>query len=52
MAKKKVQVQGAQNPRNEVWFAYSAVTRDEAQHRNWTFYKAIIIFDQNEKIAC
>lgn len=41
MAKKKVQVQGAQIPRNVVYRAYAAVTRDEAQHRNWTFYEAI-----------
>jgi len=48
MAKKKVHQsykigKASQIPKNEVYFSYSAVMRDAAQRRNWTFYEAINI---------
>ena len=33
----------SQIPRNEAYLGYAAVTRDEAQRRNRTFYEAISI---------
>ena len=41
MAKKKVQVQGAQSLSDDSYFLYFEETKDEAQRRNWTFYEAI-----------
>jgi len=41
MAKKKVQDQGAQIPRNAAYLAVREIPRDAAQHRYWTFYEAI-----------
>jgi len=41
MAKKKVQIQGAQIPRSTVALHLTVLTRDAAQRRNWTFYEAI-----------
>ncbi|MEA3471578.1 MAG: hypothetical protein U9R24_07660, partial [Thermodesulfobacteriota bacterium] len=38
---KKLQIQGAQVLRNEAYLPYAAVTKDAAQRRSWTFYKAI-----------
>ncbi|RTZ89599.1 MAG: hypothetical protein DSY91_07575 [Deltaproteobacteria bacterium] len=38
---KKLQVQGAQFLRNEVYLKYAAMTKDAARHRNWTFYEAV-----------
>ena len=38
---KKLQIQGAQILRNEVYLQYAAVTKDAAQRRSWTFYEAI-----------
>ncbi len=43
MAKKKVQDQGAQIPRNAAYLAVREIPRDAAQHRYWTFYEAINI---------
>ncbi len=34
-------MQGAQILRNEAYFSYAAMTKDEAQHRRWTFYEAV-----------
>ena len=39
---KKLQIQGAQILRNEVYLRYSAMTKDAAERRSWTFYKAIM----------
>jgi len=33
--------QGAQIMRNETYLRYVAVTKDAAEHRSWTFYKAV-----------
>jgi len=41
MAKKKVQDQGAQIPRNAEYLAVREIPRNAAQHRYWTFYEAI-----------
>jgi len=41
MAKKKVQDQGAQIPRNAAYLAVREIPRNAAQHRYWTFYEAI-----------
>ncbi|MEA2013739.1 MAG: enoyl-CoA hydratase-related protein, partial [Thermodesulfobacteriota bacterium] len=38
---KKLQGQGAQILRNEEYLRYTAVTKDAAERRSWTFYKAI-----------
>jgi len=35
--------QGAQILRNEAYLRYAAVTKDAAERRSWTFYKAIRI---------
>ncbi len=40
---KKIQIQGAQILRNEAYLYYAAVTKDAAQRRSWTFYKAVKI---------
>jgi len=40
---KKLQIQGAQILRNEAYLRYAAVTKDAAERRSWTFYKAIKI---------
>jgi hypothetical protein len=34
-------MQGAQILRNEAYLSYAAMTKDEAQHRRWTFYEAV-----------
>ena len=34
-------MQGAQILRNEAYFSYAAMTKDEVQHRRWTFYEAV-----------
>ena len=34
-------IKASQIQRNEAYLSYAAVTRDEAQHRYWTFYEAI-----------
>jgi len=34
-------MQGAQIMRNEAYIRYAAVTKDAAERRSWTFYKAI-----------
>jgi len=36
--------QGAQILRNEAYSRYAAVTKDAAERRSWTFYKAITVF--------
>jgi len=41
MAKKKVQDQGAQIPRNAAYLAVHEIPRNAAQHKYWTFYEAI-----------
>jgi hypothetical protein len=41
MAKKKVQIQGAQILRDDLYFLYHEETKDAAQHRIWAFYEAI-----------
>src|SRR6056297_2937300 len=41
MAKKKVQDQGAQIPRNAAYIGVREISREAAQHRYWTFYEAI-----------
>jgi hypothetical protein len=41
MAKKKVQIQGAQILSDDSYFLYNEATKDAAQHRSWTFYEAI-----------
>jgi len=38
---KKLQIQGAQVLRNEMYLWYIAVTKDAAERRSWTFYKAV-----------
>ncbi len=38
---KKLQIQGAQILRNEAYLQYTAMTKDAAQHRSWTFYEAV-----------
>jgi len=43
MAKKNVQIQGAQILSNNLYLAYHEATKDAAQHRIWTFYEAIKI---------
>jgi hypothetical protein len=40
MAKKKIQIQGAQILRNVVQRACSAVTKNTVQYRIWTFCEA------------
>jgi hypothetical protein len=34
-------MQGAQILRSEAYSRYVATTKDEAQHRRWTFYEAV-----------
>ncbi len=34
-------MQGARRLRNEAYFSYAAMTKDEAQRRRWTFYEAV-----------
>ncbi len=34
-------MQGAQILRNEAYFSYAAMTKDETQRRRWTFYEAV-----------
>ncbi len=34
-------MQGAQILRNEAYLSYTAMTKDEAQHRRWIFYEAV-----------
>ena len=41
MAKKKVQIQGAQTLSDDTYFSYFEETKDAAQRRSWTFYEAI-----------
>ncbi|MGB9500192.1 MAG: hypothetical protein ACKVE4_10705 [Dissulfuribacterales bacterium] len=41
MAKKKVQIQGAQILSDDTYFSYFEETKDAAQRRSWTFYEAI-----------
>ncbi len=36
-------MQGAQILRNEAYFSYAAMTKDEVQHSRMTFYKAATI---------
>jgi len=43
MAKKKVQGQGAQVFWKEAYFEVRRMTKDEAQHRDWTFCEAILM---------
>jgi len=45
--RKKLQIQGAQILRNEAYLQYTAVTKDVAQRRSWTFYEAIIEYFKN-----
>ena len=37
----KVQIQGAQILSDDMYFSYFEKTKDAAQRRSWTFYKAI-----------
>ena len=39
----KFEFKASRIPRNEAYLGYAAVTRDEAQRRNRTFYEAINI---------
>ena len=41
--RKKLQIQGAQILSDDLRLAYHEETKDEAQHRIWTFYEAIKI---------
>jgi len=41
MAKKKVQIQGAQILSDDSYFSYYEKTKDATQRRSWTFYEAI-----------
>jgi len=41
-AQEKAQMQGARVLRNEVYFQYSAMTKDEAEHRRWAFCEAVV----------
>ncbi len=34
-------MQGARILRNEAYFSYVGMTKDEAQRRRWTFYEAV-----------
>ncbi len=36
-------MQGTRRLRNEAYFSYVAMTKDEAQHRRWTFYEAVLV---------
>ena len=47
MAKKKVQIQGAQILSDDSYFSYFEETKDAAQRRSWTFYEAIRIKQYN-----
>ncbi len=40
---KKLHMQGERILRNEAYFSYAAMTKDEAQHRRWTFYEAVML---------
>jgi len=44
MAKKKLQIRGAQILSDDSYLAYFEETKDAAQQRIWTFYEAIIIY--------
>jgi len=50
MAKKKVQDQGAQIPRNAAYLAVREIPRNAAQHRYWTFYEAINNYLSDERM--
>ena len=43
MAKKKLQIQGAQILSDNSYLVYFEETKNAAQHRIWTFYEAINI---------
>ncbi len=34
-------MQGVRGLRNEAYFSYVAMTKDEAQHSRWTFYEVV-----------
>ena len=37
-------MQGARILRNEAYFSYAAMTKDEVQHSRMTFYEAVMIY--------
>jgi len=41
---KKIQIQGAQILRNEVYLLYAAVTKDAVERRSWTFDEVVNCF--------